>query len=326
MTDAAADARASDRSEGALAKDAVTALVCSRNRPEALMKVCRSLLSDRSTDFELIVIDQSDAAQADAAALAFAKEPRVRHVRSQTRGKGAALNEGLRIARSEVVVCTDDDCEAAGNWVAAMGRMLLERPKVAIVFCNVVAPPHDRSLGYVPAYERAGDRLLRKLAQTCGGHGLGAGMALRRTAILELGGFDECIGPGARFPSGDDWDITARALLRGWEVYETAELSVLHHGFRSFAEGKAHARRDWVAIGAVCAKPLRAGYLSAAVVPIWEFSANAVWPMVADVLRLRRPRGFARVAGFVQGFADGLRTPVDPKTLLYLETRRPPSS
>jgi hypothetical protein len=142
-------------------------------------------------------------------------------------------------------------------------------------------------------------------------------MALRRDATLALGGFDDAVGPGARFPSGDDWDITHRLLLSGWHVYETADLSILHHGFRTLADGREHARRDWVAIGAVCAKPIRAGHVSAVVVAIWYFFGYALWPPLGDVLRMRRPRGRSRIAGFIQGMVQGLRTPVDRKTLLF---------
>jgi glycosyltransferase involved in cell wall biosynthesis len=295
----------------------VSALVCTRNRPGDIGAAVRSLLAGEEGELELIVIDQSDDGQTEAALASFAGDRRLRYARSSSRGKGAALNEGLRTARGEVVVCTDDDCEAPPNWAVAMARTLGRQPTAAVAFCNVLAPPHDRSAGYVPTYVRRESRLLRSIGATIVGHGLGAGMALRRQVILELGGFDESLGPGSRFPSGDDWDITARALLRGWHVYETAELSIVHHGFRTLEQGRKHARRDWIAIGAVCAKPLRAGHWSALIVPLWEFSAHAVWPPVADALHLRRPRGLARIAGFVEGFAAGLRTPVDRERLIF---------
>jgi glycosyltransferase involved in cell wall biosynthesis len=299
----------------------VSALVCTRNRPDCIGTAIRSLLTGNEPELELIVIDQSDDDATEKIVASLAVDRRLRYERSRTRGKGAALNQGLRLARGTIVVCTDDDCEAPHGWATAMARALESQPSAAIAFCNVIAPPYDHNAGYVPAYERRQSRLLRWIGETIAGHGLGAGMALRRQAVLDMGGFDESLGPGSRFPSGDDWDITGRALLRGWHVYETADLAILHNGFRSYAEGRAHARRDWVAIGAVCAKPLRAGHLSAVVVPVWEFSARALWPPVADVLRLRRPRGLARITGFVQGFVEGWRTPVDRETLRYV----PPS-
>ena len=298
----------------------VSALVCTRNREAAIVASIRSLLDGGPGELEVLVVDQSDGPGTEQALAPLASDPRLRYLRSSTRGKGAALNEGMRLARGRVVVCTDDDCIAPPGWVVAMAEVLEGQPTAAVVFCNVTAPPYDQSAGYVPAYERRESRLLRTIAATCAGHGLGAGMALRREVIQELGGFDPSLGPGSRFASGDDWDITARALLRGWHVYETAELSIVHHGFRTFEEGRKHAFRDWLAIGAVCAKPLRAGHWSAVVVPIWEFSAHALWPPIADLLQLRRPRGYARILGFLRGFADGLRTPVDRATLMF----RPP--
>jgi hypothetical protein len=160
--------------------------------------------------------------------------------------------------------------------------------------------------------------MLRSITQICGGLGIGAGWAMRRDFVRSIGGFDEAFGPGGRFPSADEWDLAMRSLLSGHHVYETAELTIVHDGFRSFEQGKAHARRDWLALGAVCAKPLRAGHWKAAVVPVWLFSTKAVWPLVADALALRKPRGLGRIVAFAQGFVQGLQNRVEPKTLRFL--------
>ncbi len=248
---------------------------------------------------------------------AFRSDPRLRYYRSAVRGKGAALNEGIRAARGEIVVCTDDDCEAPPGWVMGMASALRSQPSAVVAFCTVTPVPHDTSAGYVPSYLLKRNRLLRSVSAICGGLGIGAGMALRRDFALSMGGLDEAFGPGARFPSADEWDIAMRALLTGHHVYETAELSIVHDGFRTFQEGRAHARRDWIALGAVCAKPLRALHLRAAIVPLWLFSTRAVWPPIEDALHLRKPRGLIRIVAFVEGFAQGLCIAVDPVTLRY---------
>lgn len=295
----------------------VTGIVCTRNRPGPVAQAVPSLLDSENSEFELLVIDQSDGPETERALDPYRNDSRLVYHRSPTRGKGAALNEALRRARGSIVVCTDDDCAVPRDWIVKMGRILSARPDAAIVFCNVVPVPHDRAAGYVPAFERTTDRLLSSILDVRKGLGLGAAMALRRDFALSVGGFDESFGPGARFPSADEWDISMRALLKGWQIYETPELSVVHDGFRSFEQGKQHATRDWIALGAVCAKPLRAGYLRALVVPIQFFTVYALLPPVADAVRLKRPRGIARITAFFKGFAAGLRTPVDPNTLHY---------
>jgi glycosyltransferase involved in cell wall biosynthesis len=295
----------------------VSALVCTRNRPGPIAHAVPSLLGGDSEPFELLVIDQSDGPETEQALAPFRKDSRLAYHRSATRGKGAALNEGLRLAKGSIVVCTDDDCEVPRGWVMQMAKILSSHPDAAIAFCNVIPVPHDRNAGYVPAYERTTDRLLSSISDVREGLGLGAAMALRRDFALSVGGFDESFGPGARFPSADEWDISIRALLKGWSIYETPEVSVIHDGFRTFDEGRKHVPRDWTALGAVCAKPIRAGHFRALVVPVWFFTANALIPPISDMIRLRKPRGLSRILAFFKGFAAGLGTPVDPQTLRF---------
>ncbi|HEY0463318.1 MAG TPA: glycosyltransferase family A protein [Polyangiaceae bacterium] len=294
-----------------------SAIVCTKDRSRAIPHVVAALLADTEGVFELIVIDQSEGSETERALDPWRDDPRLLYQHSATRGKGAGLNEGIRVARGEIVVFTDDDCQPPRQWVASMAEALTSQPSAVIAFCQVLPVAHDRNAGYVPTYLFKKNRLLRTVSSICGGLGLGAGMAVRRDFALAIGGFDESFGPGARFPSADEWDLAIRALLNGKHVYETAELAIVHDGFRTFEEGLKHARRDWMAIGAVCAKPLRAGYLEAAIVPIWLLTTRALLPPLTDLIHLRKPRGLGRILAFARGFADGFATPVDAKTLRF---------
>ena len=149
------------------------------------------------------------------------------------------------------------------------------------------------------------------------GWGLGAGMAIRRDALLDAGGFDAAMGPGGRYPSADDFDVELRLLLLGWYVYEHAGARVVHHGFRTRAEGKAHAVRDWSALGASCAKAVRAKHLQVLVLSTWVLWTRALWPAAKAAVRLRKPP-LRRVAAFTSGFFAGIRQPIDVVTIRYL--------
>ena len=183
-----------------------------------------------------------------------------------------------------------------------ISRPLLDDAKVALVFSTVATPSYDRSLGYIPAYSCKANRVVKHPMALGPSSGLGAahGRPARRPA--RLGGIDESFGPGARFPSADDVDLELRFLLKGWHVFETADVAIVHHGFRTLAEGREHTVRDWSALGACLAKPIRAGYPVVALLAVWLLLCRAVIPAVVDLLHLRKPK-LRRLVAFGSGFA-----------------------
>jgi len=300
----------------------MTALVCTRNRGAELTDTVSSILASTYPHFELIVVDQSEDERTRRAVQPFSSDPRLRYLRSETQGLGRARNIGLTEARGSVVAMTDDDCVVPVHWLETMAAVFREYPAVAVAYCDVEPAPYDTLAGFVPSYECHRSQLFSGSRSKCAARGIGAGTAVRRDAVLAFGGFDEMLGAGALFPSCEDGDMTARALLFGHSVYETDAVAVCHAGFRTWKEGRQLARRDWVGIGAAYAKPLKCGYWRFAVVPATEFFQYALWPPLSDLLRGRKPRGFGRMVAFLRGFIQGLRTPVDPKTLRFC----PPAS
>ena len=240
-------------------REVCSVIICTRDRPNDILRAVNSLLDDESPDIDIIVVDQSDGDDT-ALALRSVQDRRVRYLRSRTQGKGGALNEGLCLVRSRYVVCTDDDCEASPDWPARVVQPMIDRPKVALVFSRVEAPDYDRQAGYVPEFLPNHDRLLTRPRDIRHGWGLGAGMAFRRDVVVELGGIDRAFGPGGEFPAAEDFDLELRLLIKGWAVYETSSTRVVHHGFRTWKEGRAHTVRDWCGLGAVCGKVLRGGH------------------------------------------------------------------
>jgi GT2 family glycosyltransferase len=146
---------------------------------------------------------------------------------------------------------------------------------------------------------------------------MGAGMAIRRLMLVDVQGFDESLGPGCKFAACEDNDIAFRGLLKGWWVYETTAVAVLHDGFRTLEQLREHATRDFYGIGATIAKYMKKGHfrIAAMVVPLL-YRFGLVEP-AADVFGRRLPRGFRRPYMLIRGLVDGLRTPLDPVTLCY---------
>jgi GT2 family glycosyltransferase len=97
----------------------ISVIVPTHGRPGQLRLCVASLLAQRLPDdvgFEVLIVDDGTE---PPVALPEA-DPRVTLIRQPQAGPAAARNNGLGAARGQLVAFIDDDCEAAGDWLAAL--------------------------------------------------------------------------------------------------------------------------------------------------------------------------------------------------------------
>jgi GT2 family glycosyltransferase len=232
-------------------------------------------------------------------------------------GVSRARNIGLRHATHDIVLLTDDDVTVAPDWARNFHAAIAPMSRVAMAFCRVDAAEHDDTKGFVPDHVIERPLLVRSLLSKSRVRGIGAGMAVRRRAVLALGGFDPQLGPGALLRSGEDRDLAARVLAAGWCLYETPSATVVHHGFRTWSEGRELTRRDWYGIGAAYAKLLKCGHIGVLVVLAHEVAYIGFIKQAARALSRHGTLGLRRLAYVMQGMVDGLRAPVDRRRALF---------
>jgi hypothetical protein len=147
-------------------------------------------------------------------------------------------------------------------------------------------------------------------------------MGLRRSLWQRLRGFDQMLGAGSRLKSGAESDLTLRALLAGYYVYETPDVSVIHHGFRTWEQGRLLIQRYWFGTGAMFIKHIKCGQWR--IVPLlfrlawrWAFGRSRVAASLGN-----RPHRILRLVAFVRGCLAGAITPVDTTTGQYVRRKR----
>jgi glycosyltransferase involved in cell wall biosynthesis len=296
---------------------AISAVVCTRNRGASAVTTIASILANAHPNFEVILIDQSIDQNTDQAMAPFRDDPRFHYVHSRDQGVSKARNIAISLAQGSIVAFTDDDCTVPTDWLESIAAVFAAQPRASLLFCNVLAAPHDENTGFIPDYVRTDSRLVRNFWDKCHARGIGAGMAARRDALVKIGGFDELLGPGARFPACEDGDVAIRTLIHGSYIYESHDVSVIHYGFRTWAEGQQLTKRDWVGIGAAYAKLISCGRWSGLVIIFYEGFVIGLLAPIRALLRLKRPQGLRRIVYFLLGLWQGLRTPVNRKTFLY---------
>src|SRR5215216_2756714 len=211
-----------------------TVLIASRGRPRMLLDTVNSLLAARRVPSEVVVVDQSAAPQPELSELGAERGCTVRYIHSATSGLSRARNLGLRHASQEVVVILDDDMLVQedslelllagrgnhGTGTVTTGRLL-------------AAPPEGPGLRQPPGalvtrteLEVFRGRQPRQVVP-------GPNVALPREVMLQIGGYDERLGAGTRFPGAEDHDLSMRLLDAGCEVRHVPEAVVLHRSWRA---------------------------------------------------------------------------------------------
>ena len=293
----------------------ITALVCTRNRGASVAHTVRGIMANDHPDFEVHVIDQSTDGESESALAEWKSDPRFHYSRSATQGLARARNMGFRRARAPIVAMTDDDCRVPPDWLRSVGAAVEKGDTIGLVFGNVDAAPHDSGKGFISAYHRKSPFVARGIRDKPRVEGIGACMGVRTKTWAALGGFDEMLGAGSKFKSADDTDFAIRALLSGYEIHETPEVHVVHHGFRTWSEGSSLISGYLFGIGAMLAKHLRCHHwqvfhIVRALARRWMFEKPVV------EFGFTPPRSL-RLSGFARGFSAGMIAPIDRQTAQF---------
>lgn len=298
---------------------AISVVVSTRGRAESAARCVASILRNRQPACELLVVDQSPDGSTETALSGLRSDPRLVYFRGGPEGLSAGRNLAIRRARSELIACTDDDCEVPSNWLGTLVAALRQDDRTAVVFGNTLPGPHDRMAGFIPACVRGAPFLARSLREQHRVDGMAACMGLRRRAWEQLGGFDESLGSGAPFRAGEEMDFAIRALQAGFWVRTAPEVEVTHHGFRTWQEGNELIEGYLFGLGAMLAKHLKCGRWS-----ILHFLLQLFWrwAFTGPVVDLgRRPSRWLRLRAFLSGTKAGFVQPVDRRNLVYRAAR-----
>lgn len=207
----------------ALSMPAVTVVIATADRAEALERCLASLALGMRAPDEIIVVDQSRGtatrAVTDAAPLP------ITYLADTGRGLGRAQNLAFAAATGPVVAVLDDDCVADERWIESIAETFASDPGLAGLAGRVLplepAPPGTVAISTRPSTVR------KTFGFTLEPWNVGSGnnFALRRDWFERIGGCDERLGPGAEGRGGLDLDLFYRLLRAGGAmVYEPAVL------------------------------------------------------------------------------------------------------
>lgn len=243
---------------------ATSVVLCTRDRADQLRGALDSLLAVDHPDFEVVIVDNAPSDESTRELVEALTDPRVRYVREPVPGLSSARNAGVRAARHDIVAFTDDDVVVDRSWLRAVASGFSRGDDVVcvsgLVASGELRTPTQRwfdervtwSRNLAPRVHRLSappaDRPLFPFA--VGDYGTGANFAMRRSAILELGGFDEALGVGTVTGGGEDIDMFSRVVLAGGALAVEPAALVWHRHRADLEALRVQARGYGTGLGA----------------------------------------------------------------------------
>ena len=225
----------------------ISLIVSTMGRVAEIGALFDSLLADASAPFEVILVDQNADRRLDALVAEYLPRMNLRHLRSAEHGAGnganAGRNLGLRHATGDIVGFPDDDCVFPAGVLARVRAAFDAESRLAILTGPAAAP--EGGLGSGRWNPEGGGITISNVWTSV----IEFNLWLRRHLALALGGFDEAMGPGARFGSAEGNDLVCRAMARGHVARYDFNLRIIHPDKRLTPEAVARAKRYGLGLG-----------------------------------------------------------------------------
>lgn len=271
-------------------------------------------------------MDQSTNSQTreivEALAARYAEKCKVNYHFLEKAGLSRAYNAGLRVATAEIVACTDDDVIVPRGWLREISNAFQSDPQAGLLYGQVLIPA---SLVEAEKQGLIVPHLPIKARERLFGHnfkvfGMGANMAMRRSAHARVGGFDEALGGGGPLRSSQDFDFAYRINRAGMSILLEPAVTVDHYGTRTAEQWPGTLVAYGIGDGAFYSKHIRCRD------PFAAFLFSKVLLLLGaryakHTLLHRTLRRDAYAENLLQGIRLASKFGVDREHRLYRETR-----
>lgn len=196
----------------------VSIVIATRNRWNDLQKAIDSCLSQDYNNLEILVYD--DASEDNQINFFKTKYPNVKFFRSiKNVGYINLRNNGFAKAKGDFVFSLDDDAFfVEKETIAEAVKAFIKYPKMGVATMPFKEPKDNQYSIESLLNESIEETIPALVASYCG-----AVHAVRRVAILEVGGYREFF-----FHQGEEVDLSVRLMEKGWKIIRINTPASIH--------------------------------------------------------------------------------------------------
>jgi glycosyltransferase involved in cell wall biosynthesis len=207
------------------------------NAARYLRVAIESILCQSFRQFELIIIDDGSSDETPQIIAQYAsRDPRIRVTSRENRGLVASLNEGLSLARGQLIARMDGDDWSHPERFSKQVRFLSEHPRCAAVGCRVLLIDPDDAPVREISTECEHAQIDQAHLRGIGGTIAHPAVMMRRAAVIQVGGYRmEC-------ELAEDLDLFLR-LAEHWQLANLPEV-LLHYRLHLNSSGTSSSGRQ----------------------------------------------------------------------------------
>lgn len=208
----------------------VSIIIVNMNGKNWLKKCSKSVLaSDYPHErFEIILVDNgSTDGSVEFVKNLFMNDTRIKVLCNERNvGWSPANNQGMKLAKGEILVCLSNDMEVDPEWLKEIALVMRRNSRVGMVQCNSLSmrdrTTSDSAMNFLDAFGYAyGYTPSKEPTEVFFAEGMA--FAVRRKVIEEIGMLDDYY-----FMEYDDMDFSWRARLAGYKVFFVPSANVYH--------------------------------------------------------------------------------------------------
>lgn len=294
-----------------------TVAICTRERPADLRRALAATRALSPAPLEVLVIDNDPSSTATRE---IVDEFGARYVCEPRRGLDHARNRALSEARGDIIAFTDDDAVPEPGWLQALLRPFTDERVWCVTGLTLPLELETPAQEWFERYSSFSRGFRRRIFDgtrhdplAVGQVGAGANMAVRRSILTTLGGFDVALDAGTPTRSGGDHEMFGRILAAGYRiVYEPAAVS-WHRHRRTWPELRDTLHGYGVGVFAIMMRRLLREHEPRAVRHAWRWVYRHHLPTLWHAVR-RRPDSvpldliWAEVTGCLRGPVEYARS------------------
>lgn len=194
------------------------------NRKEDVVRFLQSLKKQKNTEFEVILVDQSEGIEIKKIIESLNINFTIKHIFVSKMSLSKARNIGIKHADGDIICFPDDDCWYEENLLSKIEKKFIDNPKYSVLCFNVYDPNTNKFYG--KDREKLNNDIdinLKNIFKIP----ISVGIFIKIQDIKEIR-FDENLGVGARWGSGEETDLIIRLYNKNLKIKYINGINIFH--------------------------------------------------------------------------------------------------